>query len=71
MLPVSSWYFRFCRYTAIAEQYGFSIVKPTCLDNYIHTHEYGHNFGCFHNRENSIRDTEYSHGLRYCSGIAP
>ncbi|CAN0420339.1 unnamed protein product, partial [Laminaria digitata] len=51
--------------------YGFSLVKPTCLDNYVHTHEFGHNFGCFHNRDSTSISSDYSHGLRYCDGILP
>lgn len=45
---------------------GFSLVSPNCIDGYSHTHEFGHNLGCRHNRENSHPETEYSHGLRYC-----
>lgn len=51
--------------------YGFSLVKATCLDNYVHTHEYGHNLGCHHDRESTSWLTDYSHGTRYCDDIAP
>lgn len=55
----------------LPESYAYSLVKPTCLDNYVHTHEYGHNMGCLHNRESTLLETEYAHGLRYCDGLAP
>lgn len=58
-------------YTYHSDAYAYSLVKPTCLDNYVHTHEYGHNFGCGHDRDNSNKDTDYSHGHRYCDGGNP
>eukprot|EP00904_Undaria_pinnatifida_P008030 jgi/Undpi1/4357/HiC_scaffold_17.g07723.m1 len=57
-------------YVDIHESLGYSVVKPTCLDNHIHTHWYGHNLGCRDDRSSAVH-TEYSHGLRYCDGIAP
>ncbi|CAN0333786.1 unnamed protein product, partial [Laminaria digitata] len=34
-------------------------------------HEFGHNLGCDHNREDATTSTEYAHGLRYCTGDDP
>ena len=53
------------------EASGYSLVQATCLDDYTHTHLFGHNLGCNHNREDTIRDHEYAHGLRYCDGEDP
>lgn len=44
---------------------GYSLVKVGCLDNFSHTHEFGRNIGCHHNRDNSNAQFEYSHGLQY------
>ncbi|CAM9390638.1 unnamed protein product [Sphacelaria rigidula] len=51
----------------------FSIVMPACFENYSHVHEFGHNFGCWHNRDSIDPDdhTDYSHGHRYCEGTDP
>jgi len=38
-------------------------TRPTLAD------EIGHNMGCWHDRDNhSSTPTDYSHGLRYCTG---
>ncbi|CAM9322195.1 unnamed protein product, partial [Hapterophycus canaliculatus] len=47
---------------------GYSLMDDDCFDNYTHTHEMGHNLGCGHDRSHSSIQTDYSHGLRYCSG---
>lgn len=46
----------------------FSVVSAVCLDYpyWAHTHEFGHNLGAQHNRENSGYDLEYAHGKRFC-----
>ncbi|CAM9859654.1 unnamed protein product, partial [Ectocarpus fasciculatus] len=49
---------------------GFSVARATCIENFTHTHEIGHNLGCRHDRGNDAESqTEYAHGLRYCTGI--
>ncbi|CAM9947269.1 unnamed protein product, partial [Sphacelaria rigidula] len=53
------------------DRYGFSTVGANCFYNFSHTHEFGHNMGAHHDRENSNFDEEYSHGMRYCSGDDP
>ncbi|CAN0531170.1 unnamed protein product, partial [Scytosiphon promiscuus] len=50
------------------DAYAFSVVYATCIDNFSHTHELGHNLGCSHNRVDSTEDHDYAHGLRYCDG---
>lgn len=47
---------------------GFSVVKSSCLDNFSHTHEFGHNLGCDHDRDNANNPSEYAHAHRYCDG---
>lgn len=50
--------------------FGYSLMDDGCFDNLSHTHEMGHNLGCYHDRENSNTITDYSHGWRYCTGDA-
>lgn len=52
------------------EDKAFSLTDANCLDNFTHTHEFGHSLGCEHDRENTERRwiTEYAHGMRYCTG---
>lgn len=56
---------------SIPDSLGYSVVGSNCLDNFVHTHEFGHNLGCRHDRENTSFDTDYAHGLRYCDGGGP
>ncbi|CAN0243372.1 unnamed protein product [Ascophyllum nodosum] len=49
----------------------FSVVDPLCFYQFTHTHELGHNMGCYHDRENSFTQHSYAHGYRYCSGDLP
>ncbi|CAM9938469.1 unnamed protein product, partial [Ectocarpus sp. 4 AP-2014] len=52
-----------------SERFGFSLMDSLCFDNWTQTHEFGHNLGCRHNRENTNTGmTDYGHGMRYCSG---
>ncbi|CAN0328334.1 unnamed protein product, partial [Scytosiphon promiscuus] len=48
--------------------FAYSVIDDDCFDNHSHTHEMGHNLGCFHDRDNSNTQTDYSHGWRYCTG---
>ncbi|CAN0080080.1 unnamed protein product [Scytosiphon promiscuus] len=48
--------------------FGYSLIDDDCFDNHSHTHEMAHNLGCFHDRDNSNTQTDYSHGWRYCTG---
>ncbi|CAN0372426.1 unnamed protein product [Ascophyllum nodosum] len=50
---------------------GFSAVNPLCIDFLSHTHEMGHNLGCYHNRDNSNTQTDFAHGYRYCDSTDP
>ncbi|CAM9373919.1 unnamed protein product, partial [Ectocarpus sp. 8 AP-2014] len=51
------------------EALGFSLMDSICFLNWTQTHEFGHNLGCRHDRDNSnTGTTEYGHGLRYCTG---
>lgn len=52
-------------------RYGYSVVGANAVDNYVPSHEYGHNLGGHHNREDSDWSEEFSHGLRYCDGTDP
>ncbi|CAM9751779.1 unnamed protein product [Sphacelaria rigidula] len=47
---------------------GFSTVGVSCISNLSHTHEWGHNMGADHNREDSSTQTDFAHGRRYCDG---
>lgn len=49
-------------------EYAYALVNPNCFWNLVIAHEFGHNLGCDHNRENASGDQEYAHGYRYCSG---
>ncbi|CAM9903838.1 unnamed protein product [Sphacelaria rigidula] len=53
--------------TELLPELGYSVVNPTCIDTLASTHEFGHAFGCSHNREDSEVDTKYSHGHRVCT----
>ncbi|CAM9267528.1 unnamed protein product, partial [Choristocarpus tenellus] len=47
--------------------FGTSVVDVDCLDNLSHTHEIGHNLGCYHDFTNSGAQTHpYAYGFRYC-----
>lgn len=48
------------------EARGYSVVDAGCIDIYAHTHKMGHNFGCGHNMEDAVVQSEYSYGTRYC-----
>lgn len=45
---------------------GFAIVVADCFNNHSHTHEMGHNLGCYHNPEDTSRVHDYAYGFRYC-----
>ena len=47
---------------------GFSLADPNCFYQFTHTHELGHNLGCYHDRDNSNTETTYAHAYRYCTG---
>lgn len=49
-------------------EYAYALVNPICFSNLVIAHEFGHNFGCDHNREHAAEDQDYAHGYRYCSG---
>lgn len=51
--------------------FGTSVVEATCLSDNTVAHEYGHNLGCQHNREDASYPTDYAHGVRYCDGDDP
>lgn len=46
--------------------FAYSVSSPNCFHAFVLGHEFGHNFGCTHNREDSPSDMEYAHGYRYC-----
>ncbi|CAN0145382.1 unnamed protein product [Ascophyllum nodosum] len=50
---------------------GYSVTNPICFNYFSHTHEMGHNFGCYHNREDTTTQTGYAHGYRYCDTTDP
>ncbi|CAM9302811.1 unnamed protein product [Sphacelaria rigidula] len=50
---------------------GFSAVNPICIENLSQSHAFGHNLGCYRNREDSVVDSEYEHGYRVCEGDDP
>ncbi|CAN0252790.1 unnamed protein product [Ascophyllum nodosum] len=52
-------------------EWGFSVVGANCFYNFSHTHEFGHNLGCYHNRENTNQIHEFAYGWRYCDGTDP
>lgn len=54
------------RYLFHSDTYGYSIVRASCLDNHSHTHEFGHNLGCHHNRGDTSSSTDYAHAVQYC-----
>jgi hypothetical protein len=50
----------------------FSVVAYSQLPYFTLTHELGHNFGCYHDRETQVAsdgDGEYHYGFRYTSGV--
>ncbi len=49
---------------------GFSVVARSGLPYYTLAHEFGHNFGCDHDRQNpsSCRAHSYSYGYRFTNG---
>jgi hypothetical protein len=50
----------------VSRQFGFtSATDYKCLDTYGFTKQLGYNFDCHPNREDSARQTNYSHGYRY------
>ena len=53
------------------DHYSTSVVGAKCLDGIVVAHEYGHNLGCDHNREDASTYTDYAYGLIYCSGDDP
>jgi hypothetical protein len=44
-----------------------SATSYTCLDDFVFSHEIGHNFGCLHDRDNTPRfqSHPYAHGYRH------
>lgn len=50
------------------DDHAFSNIDGFCIDSLSSQHEFGHNFGCFHNRDDAGSDDEYAHGYRYCEG---
>ncbi|CAN0406342.1 unnamed protein product, partial [Ectocarpus sp. 12 AP-2014] len=36
-----------------SERFGFSLMDSLCFENWTQTHEFGHNLGCRHDRDNS------------------
>ena len=50
------------------EALAYSVVDSHCLlSSYTNTHELGHALGADHNREDSLYETDYAHGKRYCA----
>lgn len=52
-------------------KYGYSVVHTSCLSNFSHIHELGHNLGANHDNDNTETSHDYAHAYRFCEGENP